>query len=462
MSKLVMLPITQLHHHPDNPRKDLGDLKELTASIRESGIMQNLTVVPTDEDGYWVVIGNRRMEAAKAAGVTELPCIVSEMDYKTQIATMMLENMQRVDLTIMEQAQGVQMMMDLGMDEKEISLKTGLRKDTIRRRAALTKYDAEKVRKGFARGATLQDFAALDEIREPENREKLLEMVGTASYQSELQYTKKRESRLRRIEALTAKLDAFATQIERCGYVGAKVVPMRYIRAWYDLTEKDVRDYQQPDDLKDAHYYWLQAQPDGQVTLYREQTANDPADEKERLEAVKRDWMRKQRQKAEELHQALRETRYQFLFTSPAISYDDRVILKAYVMAMGLHMTGAAMDAYSRERFSELTGISAKESGYSIKLNPKELKRATEIKLAPAAVALIWAMLDQPRHTPWVNSWDSYDGLGYKNCEQLELLYWLLTSLGYVMSEEEERYICGTHEIFRRWEDGGAANGPTG
>lgn len=46
MNELTMLPIEWLEHHPDNPRKDLGDLKELTASIRESGVMQNLTVVP--------------------------------------------------------------------------------------------------------------------------------------------------------------------------------------------------------------------------------------------------------------------------------------------------------------------------------------------------------------------------------------------------------------------------------
>lgn len=228
---------------------------------------------------------------------------------------------------------------------------------------------------------------------------------------------------------------------------------MRYIRAWYDLTDKDIKEYRQPDDLKDAHYYWHQSLPDGQVTLYREQTANDPDGEKEKLEAIKRDWMRTQRQKAEELHQALREARYQFLFASPAIAYDDRAILKAYVMAMGKRMIGESMDQYSRERFTELTGIGAKESGYSIKIDGKELKRATEQKLAPAAVAVIWALLDQPRNTPWVNNWDSYDGLGYKHCEELELLYWLLTELGYVMSDEETQYMCGTHEIYKKWED---------
>ena len=131
MNEIVMIPIEKLHHHPENPRKDLGDLTELTESIRKNGVMQNLTVVPEMMDGtidtgrYLVVIGNRRLEAAKAAGLTELPCVISDMDHKTQISTMLEENMQRQDLTVYEQAQGFQMMMDLGFTEKEISQKTG-------------------------------------------------------------------------------------------------------------------------------------------------------------------------------------------------------------------------------------------------------------------------------------------------------------------------------------------------
>lgn len=126
MHNIMMIPIDALEHHPDNPRKDLGDLKELIASIKESGVMQNLTVVPNpnNDETWYVVIGNRRMEACKAAGLKELPCIISDMDHKTQVATMMAENMQRVDLTLTEQAGGVQMMMDLGMDVGEISKRT--------------------------------------------------------------------------------------------------------------------------------------------------------------------------------------------------------------------------------------------------------------------------------------------------------------------------------------------------
>ena len=123
MNEITMIPVDQLIHHPHNPRLDLGDLTELTESIRSQGVLQNLTVVPEAEfpgdDHYLVVIGNRRMEAAKLAGLAEVPCVISDMDFNTQIATMLTENMHRTDLTLYEQAQGIQMMMDLGLSQAD-------------------------------------------------------------------------------------------------------------------------------------------------------------------------------------------------------------------------------------------------------------------------------------------------------------------------------------------------------
>ena len=90
--------------------------------------MQNLTVVPLElvnpeaaiklkEKNYTVLIGHRRLEAAKLAGITELPCrIASDIGEKEQISTMLEENMQRRNLTIYEEAQGFQMMMGLWGD----------------------------------------------------------------------------------------------------------------------------------------------------------------------------------------------------------------------------------------------------------------------------------------------------------------------------------------------------------
>mgnify|MGYP001276863936 CR=1 FL=1 len=129
---VLHMPVYQLIHHPDNPRKEFGDLSELTESIRKKGIMQNLTIIPTEcrelpaeeqptldqinmNGKFLVLIGNRRMEAAKQAGVEKLPCrIVTGLSKKDQIAIMLEENMQRNDLSISEQANSFQLMLDLG------------------------------------------------------------------------------------------------------------------------------------------------------------------------------------------------------------------------------------------------------------------------------------------------------------------------------------------------------------
>ena len=146
---IVNIKVESLYPHPENPRKDLGDVSELAESIKKNGIMQNLTVIAGHyeadklvDGGYTLIIGHRRCEAAKVAGLTEVPCrIVENMSEKEQLSTMLEENMQRSDLTVYEQAQGFQMMLDLGETEDSIAEKTGFSKRTIRRRLNIAKLD---------------------------------------------------------------------------------------------------------------------------------------------------------------------------------------------------------------------------------------------------------------------------------------------------------------------------------
>ena len=129
--KIKVLDIIKLKHHPDNPRKNIGDITELTDSIRKNGVMQNLTVIPED-DMYLVLIGNRRFEAAVAAGLTRLPCkIVTGLTPAQQLGIMLEENMQRNDLTVIEQAQGFQLMLDFGETVKTVAEKTGFSEKTV-------------------------------------------------------------------------------------------------------------------------------------------------------------------------------------------------------------------------------------------------------------------------------------------------------------------------------------------
>ena len=184
MNNIQMIPVEQLHHHPENPRLELGDLSELTESIRKNGIMQNLTVVSRDplDEHFYVVIGNRRMEAAKAAGLTELPCVISDMDHRTQIATMLEENMQRADLTVYEQAQGFQMMMDLGFRPEEISEKTGFSETTVRRRLKMAELDKNIFQKAVGKQITIDDLDRLAKVDSIKERNALLKDYGEQNY----------------------------------------------------------------------------------------------------------------------------------------------------------------------------------------------------------------------------------------------------------------------------------------
>lgn len=187
-NNIVMIPIGELEHHPENPRKDLGDLTELTDSIRKNGIYQNLTVVPDiDRAKYLVVIGNRRLEASKNAGLAALPCVISDMDHKEQIATMLEENMQRQDLTIYEQAEGFQMMMDLGFSEKEIGEKTGFSAKTVKDRLKLTKLNKKEFNSAVNNGASLIEMIEVTKLESRSAQNEVLKAAGTENFRQRLQ-----------------------------------------------------------------------------------------------------------------------------------------------------------------------------------------------------------------------------------------------------------------------------------
>lgn len=160
--------------HPDNPRKDLGDLKELADSIAEHGIMQNLTVVP-EGNMYKILIGHRRYAASEGV-LDELPCVVvNNLTYAQQVGVMLAENMQRADLTYIEQAHGFQLMLDLGDTVETIAEKTGFSKATVKHRLAITELNPEaleEAKKWFQ--PTITDFILLEKVKDLKLRNQIL------------------------------------------------------------------------------------------------------------------------------------------------------------------------------------------------------------------------------------------------------------------------------------------------
>lgn len=173
------IELARLKNHPMNVRRTYADIDELADSIKKNGVMQNLTVIPDPEKegSYLVVIGNRRLLAAQKAGLKTVPCQITEMDQKTVAETMLLENMQRNDLNIVDQAYGFQLCLDLGDTAADIAEKTGLSKQTVKHRIEIARLDEDSLERRFNDQnfqLTMKDLIALEKIKNVDKRNEIL------------------------------------------------------------------------------------------------------------------------------------------------------------------------------------------------------------------------------------------------------------------------------------------------
>ena len=115
-SGVQLAPIESLKPNPDQPRKIFTQehLEELTASIRDKGVLQPILVrTQPGEDGVWQIIaGERRWRAAQAARLTEVPIVVREMDDVEVFEVAIIENVQRADLNPLEEADAYRVLME--------------------------------------------------------------------------------------------------------------------------------------------------------------------------------------------------------------------------------------------------------------------------------------------------------------------------------------------------------------
>ena len=178
---MINIPIEDLKIHPKNVRTQYEGIEELAASIKKKGVLQNLTVVPDpeEEEKYLVVIGNRRLTAARAAGVKELPCVIDfDMSESEQVATMLCENMNRKDLKVYEEAAAMQMCIeDYGFSVEDVARKTGLSKTTVNHRLNIARLDREELidkAEDPEFQLTLHDLLTLEKVKSEKTRNKIL------------------------------------------------------------------------------------------------------------------------------------------------------------------------------------------------------------------------------------------------------------------------------------------------
>jgi ParB family transcriptional regulator, chromosome partitioning protein len=172
-----MIPIDKVRPNPDQPRKALGDLRELTDSIREKGVLEPLLVrhIPR-EDVYYIISGERRYHASRSAGLQELPCIEKTADDAETLEIALIENLQRKDLTPFEEADGLQRLADhFDYTHDDISRKIGRSRSSVTETMSLRIIPAE-VRRLCVESGVNSKSLLLQIARQP-NEKKMREMV---------------------------------------------------------------------------------------------------------------------------------------------------------------------------------------------------------------------------------------------------------------------------------------------
>ena len=168
-----LIPIDKLDPNPDQPRTEIGDLTELTASIREKGVLEPLLVRPTA--GRWMIIaGERRWRAASAVGLQELPCIEMDVDDSAVAEIALIENMQRKDLTPWEEADGLRALCErFGYTHEDVARKVGKSRSTVTEALSIASIP-EAIRKVCRKADISSKSLLLQIVRQPDDESMLL------------------------------------------------------------------------------------------------------------------------------------------------------------------------------------------------------------------------------------------------------------------------------------------------
>lgn len=171
-----MIRVDQIRPNPEQPRKALGDLQELTESIREKGVLEPLLVrfVPR-EDCFYIISGERRYHASRAAGLREVPCIEKMADDAETLEIALVENIQRKDLTAFEEAEGLyRLATQFEYTHEDLAKKIGRARSSVTETLSLRNIPDALRRKCLDHGITSKSLL-LQIARQPTEK-KMVEM----------------------------------------------------------------------------------------------------------------------------------------------------------------------------------------------------------------------------------------------------------------------------------------------
>jgi len=449
------LPIELLKPHPKNPRKDVGDVTELAESIKANGIFQPLTVLSGDcIDGYTVVIGHRRLAAAKLAGLKKVPCNVAEMTEQEQISTMLLENMQRNDLTVYEQAQGFQMMLDLGETEQSIAEKTGFSKKTVKHRLKLLELDPEEFKKAEEKGATLDDYIELEKIHDKGLKNKALKEIGTRNFRWEVQNAINEEKR----EINKAMWDQYLrSRLEEVAYTTDREFLNKYpYYSTSELTEERKQEIEkliaiEEDTSPNPEVYYMYDKW-GYIYIVGKMKDKSAEQEQQKKYDAQQELYRRRKERIAPIEEQAQQLREKFINDWEGGKKELELIVFEY-------LTSPYILNYSEVDYEEL----AKRMGLESIIEPDEEDEDEEYdvpyELLANSPTYLDAVAKKPQKAMLYLLANEYEGGNAVCCHDYfgnhvknsKLVRWYntLRRLGYRISDDEQALLDGTHECFK-------------
>lgn len=454
---ITYISVKKISPHPDNPRKDVGDVTELTESIKANGVLQNLTVVKKygeitgDFDGqYTVIIGHRRLAAAKLAGLEEVPCTVVKMTDREQIGTMLTENMQRTDLTVYEEAQGFQMMLDLGESVESVAEKTGFSATTVKRRVKMTELDQNVLKDvSAARQIAIGDFDRLAKIDDIEKRNEVLKEIGTSNFDMACSRAIKKQEIEKAVPLARHELQKLkAKKLEDS---------KRWSGDYENIGSVDLEKWDRETPFRpaigDEKLYYILDITYGTLTFYKKT-------EKQKIATVKRDPEEIAREKAvaeawakaEELENTARKLRCDFVATLRLTKQNQGAMLKGAAMANLMtcisYVSGNSTVVMKKMGVEDTSSYSERAA----KCIPPFNEKFADI----LPTVILSAFGECEENSCYGNKYT----VGFRknfpehnDCQILNCVYDWLCACGYQMSDDEKALKDGSHEIFHLAEE---------
>lgn len=179
-NKVFAINIAAIRPNPGQPRRifDTEGLRELAESIKEYGIIQPLSIRKTEGGAFELIAGERRLRAAKLAGLTEVPCILLGTNEKQSSLIALVENLQRCDLDYFEEAEGIQRLIhQFGLSQDEASQRLGKSQSALANKLRLLRHPPEIVQSIRENGLTERHARALLRIEDVSQRKTVLDSI---------------------------------------------------------------------------------------------------------------------------------------------------------------------------------------------------------------------------------------------------------------------------------------------